>query len=1201
MEDRANTPLTRAPFRSGEGRGTIRYVDLSISILGPVEVRVGDRVIPLPRNKHRALASLLAVRAGEVVPADVLIEELWGGRPPRTAREALHNNISQLRSKLGGDAIEWREPGYVLHIDPEGLDLFRFDRLVEEARQTASPEERAAKLTAALALWRGAALVDLAYDEIGIREAGRLDELRLTAREDLIDAELERGHSGDLVPEVETLVLEHRFRERLRGQLMLALYRSGRQADALDAYRDARETLVEELGIEPGVQLRELHQAILRQDPELDLPAVLPPVEERRKTVTVILCELAPAEEGLDPERLRLRTVRALAEARSVIELHGGSVETRTGDELLGVFGVPAAHEDDALRAVRAAAGIRDALPELRVGVDTGEVLAGHGFVSGDVVARAKRLQRDAAPGDALLGEATLLRCGDAVVVQPGAGAAQLLAVVEGARAIPRALDTPLVGRKRELTAVRRAYDEACAESRCRLVTIAGEAGIGKTRLARELVVRAGDTATVLVGRCVSYGEGATWLPLAEMLEQAGERLDTILAGAASPGEVFLETRRVVERLAGERPLVLVFDDVHWAEPTLLDLVEYLPAHAEGPIFCLCLGRTELLEARPALADGAIELRPLADEQAEKIAAGAEPELRAQVVETAGGNPLFLEQLVAYASETGSLDTIPPSVESLIAARLDLLAPEQLGVLQRAAVVGRLFQRADIQALGRGVELLPELEEKGFVRRMKSGFRFYHVLVRDISYAGLPLEQRAELHERLADWLDGRGEADELVGYHLEQAFRQRESLGAGDGRGRRLALDAGGRLGRAGMEAWKRSDTPATVSLLTRAVGLLPESDAFRLDLLCELGPALRTGSDLSAAEETLFGAAETAAAVGDRRLELRARLELARVRLFSDPEGRAEEVLDVAAEAIPVFEAVRDDRSLSRAWLGVAVVHGPVHLRHAAALDAAEEAMAYYRHSGWPPSSALGVLAAALEHGPMPVSAAIRRCRKLLADAATGGQANVLGALAALEAMRGRAGEARRLVTQARDLYRELGQVSTAEANCGAAAARIELEAGDYAAAEQTLRSTCHALELVGDRAYLATAAAELANVLCHSGQFDEADEWCSLAAELGASDDIITQASWRTARARLLVQEGKLSEAEELAREAVRLLQETDALTAKARFSLDMAEILQAAGKPGEAVEAVERAIELFDRKGNAVGVKRGRGQLAEIAFS
>jgi tetratricopeptide (TPR) repeat protein len=201
----------------------------------------------------------------------------------------------------------------------------------------------------------------------------------------------------------------------------------------------------------------------------------------------------------------------------------------------------------------------------------------------------------------------------------------------------------------------------------------------------------------------------------------------------------------------------------------------------------------------------------------------------------------------------------------------------------------------------------------------------------------------------------------------------------------------------------------------------------------------------------------------------------------------------------------------------------------------------------------------------------------------------------------MRGRFGEARRLMARARDLYRELGQVSTAEANCGAVAARIELEAGDYAAAEQVLRSTCQALELAGDRAYLATAAAELANVLCLCGQFDEAGEWCSLAAELGATDDIITQAFWRTARARLLVQDGKLSDAEELAREAVRLMEETDALTAKAGFLLDMAAILQAAGKPGEAVEAVQRAIELFDRKGNVVGAKRARGQLAEMAFS
>jgi DNA-binding SARP family transcriptional activator/tetratricopeptide (TPR) repeat protein len=1171
---------------------------VDLSILGPLEVRDGDRVIPLQRKKHRELVSLLALRAGEVVPADVLIEELWGGRPPKTAREALHNNVSQLRKELGSDVIETREPGYVLNIDPDGLDLLRFERLAGEARRAASAEELAAKLTAALALWRGAPLADLAYDEIGIREAGRLEDLRLAAQEDLIDAQLELGRHGELVTELETLVLEHRFRERLIGQLMLALYRAGRQADALEAYRDARETLMDELGIEPGVQLRELQQAILRQDPALDLPAVLPPVEERRKTVTVLFCELTPAEQGLDPERLRRRTVRALAEARSVIEVHGGSVETRAGDELLGVFGVPAAHEDDALRAVRAAAEIRDALPELRVGVDTGEVLAGHGFVSGDVVARAKRLLRDAAPGEALLGEATLSRCRDAVTVEPGDGAVRLRAVEEGARPIVRALDTPLVGRKRELAALRRAYEEACTESRCRLVTVVGEAGIGKTRLARELVARIGGGTTVLVGRCVSYGEGATWLPLAEMLERAGERLDTLLAGAGSPGEVFLDARRVFERLAAERPVVLVFDDLHWAEPTLLDFVEYLAGRAEGSILCLCLARTELLDERPALGDAAIRLGPLAELQAAKLTAGVEPELQARLVEAAGGNPLFLEQLIVFAAAGGALDTVPPSVEDLIAARLDLLAPEERALLQRAAVVGRLFRRADVQELGAGVELLQDLEEKGFVRRIRGGYRFHHVLVRDVAYAGLPMGERAELHERLADWLDMHGEPDELVGYHLEQAFRQRESLGPGDRRGRRLALDAGGRLGRAGIEAWKHGDTTATVNLLSRATELLPERDTFRLELLCELGPALRTGSDLPAAEQTLAGAAETAAAHGDRRHELRARLELARVRLFSDPEGRTHEVIDVAAEAIPVFEAVQDDHSLSRAWFGLAVVHGPVHLRNAAAADAAERAIAHDRRSGWPFSSALGVLTSALLHGPMPAPEAIRRCRRLLAGTATAGEANVLPPLAGLEAMRGRFDEARRLIARAKDLFRQLGQVSTGEANCGTVAAAIELEAGDYAAAEQALRSSCEVLEQAGDQAYLATTAAELANLLCFRKRFDDADEWCLLAAELGASDDLVTQALWRTARATLLAREGTLEQAEEIAREAVRLLEETDSLNRRADSLLHLAGILEVVGKPGEAVEAVERAIDLFDRKGNVAGAKRARALLAEL---
>jgi AAA ATPase domain len=319
----------------------------------------------------------------------------------------------------------------------------------------------------------------------------------------------------------------------------------------------------------------------------------------------------------------------------------------------------------------------------------------------------------------------------------------RLLEVDPEAHPVARRPDAPLVGRTQELAALKAEFEQARTESRCRVVTILGEPGIGKTRLARELAAEVGGEALVLVGRCVSYGEGATWLPLGQMLERAGVRLDTLLESAGSSGEVFLATRRVFEQLAAEQPLLLVFDDVHWAESTLVDLVEYLADGAEAPILCLCLARPELAETRPALATGAVRLGVLTERQAGQLAAAAEPELRAEIVAAAGGNPLFLEQLVAYADETGSLDGVPPSVEALIAARLDLLAPEQLGVLQRAAVVGRLFLQGDVQELGGRIELLRDLDEKGFVRRIRSGFRFHHVL---------------------ADWLDERGESGELVG-----------------------------------------------------------------------------------------------------------------------------------------------------------------------------------------------------------------------------------------------------------------------------------------------------------------------------------------------------------------------------------------------------------------------------------------------------
>ncbi len=585
--------------------------------------------------------------------------------------------------------------------------------------------------------------------------------------------------------------------------------------------------------------------------------------------MTVLFCDLTGSTaigERTDPEALRGLMNRYYDAARVVLERHGGTVEKFVGDAVMAVFGIPVATEDDALRAVRSAVELREVVHglglEARIGVNTGEVVAGEGdtLVTGDAVNVAARLEQAASPGEILLGEDTLQLVRDAVQVEPlelelrgkssAVVASRLLVLDRTAGGVARDLRRPLIGRERERGRLRAEFDQVVERRACRIFTLIGPAGVGKSRLVHDFLDRVDGMATVARGRALSYGEGITYWPLVEILIQLGvEPTDVI---RSSPADTQLTTRALFERLAEERPLVIVLDDLHWAEPPFLDLVEHVVDWSrERPIFLLCVARPELLDVRPGWGGGKLNatselLDPLPVDDAEALATSlledvdVEPATRARILATAEGNPLFIEEMALLARDADGNVEVPPTILALLQARLDTLGEGERAVVDRGSVEGEVFHRGAVTALAGvpGHDDVPanllSLVRKEVVRPHRTqipgddAFRFRHLLIRDAAYDSLPKASRAELHERFADWLEAHGdlyEQEEIVGYHLEQAARLRAELEVDDPRAAELAVRAGRHLATAGRAAFEREDLYATRSLVERAIALVPDA----------------------------------------------------------------------------------------------------------------------------------------------------------------------------------------------------------------------------------------------------------------------------------------------------------------------------------------------------------------------------------------
>jgi class 3 adenylate cyclase/tetratricopeptide (TPR) repeat protein len=980
------------------------------------------------------------------------------------------------------------------------------------------------------------------------------------------------------------------------------------------------------------------------------------PAREVRKVVTVLFCDVTGSTalgERIDPESLRRVMARYFETAKAVVERHGGTVEKFIGDAVMAVFGVPTVHEDDALRAVRAADELRGALGglndelerdygtrlELRMGVNTGEVVTGteERLATGDAVNVAARLEQAAQPGEVLLGEDTYGLVREAVDAEGAPpvnakGKSEPLAahrlVSVRAEAPERRHEAPMIGRERQRELLAGAFANVVSERSCHLFTILGAAGVGKSRLAREFL--AGVDATWVDGRCLSYGEGISYWPVTEVVKQlvpdgdvAGP-LASILgdeATADSPTEIAWAFRKLLESQAAERPLVVVFDDLHWGEPTFLDLVEHLAdLSRDAPILLLCMARPELLDARPTWGGGKLNatnvlLEPLAPEETSALIAALDDNvpggLRERIVDAAGGNPLFVEEMLAMANE-GEEVAVPPTIQALLAARLDQLDPAERSVLERGAVEGQVFHRGAVLALAPSEQQvdgqLVTLVRKDLVRPEPAllpdddAYRFRHLLIRDTAYEALPKATRAELHERFALWLEEHGadlvELDEIVGYHFEQAYRYRAELGPLDDAATAIAELAGARLLASAERAQDRGDVPAAVGLVTRAVELLPVGHSARPRAQLELAIVLANQGDFDRAT-TLRGEVEAAArATGDDVLLARCRLAHLEQQIQNDANATLTESLATAEESFAEFERLGDEEGAIWAlrmmgnftgWLGNSAQAIEYWRR---ALERAERVGPRFVNDVW------SWMLWASWWGPATVDETLRLCEEVRGTTESKRvQAHALLMQGAAKGCLGLLEEGRADIQAGRGLLHDLGEPLWWAGAC-TVEGELERMAGNAERAAAVLAEGREVIAARAETGYLSTVMAVQAYVAADLGRDDEALAFADEARATAQPDDFDPHARERLVRARVLARRGDLAGADELIASAADIVDATDYIILHIDLAFARAEVAQTARRPDEQRAALEQALSAAEAKGDLLAAghaRRGLGSL------